>query len=284
MTVCRHIPPAPGCQCGPVPCFRSPDSSSQFCPPSVERNSAASSTPAYTVSASVSEGSRCHTRLNSHGCGVPSYHWCVPARRRTQTCSPPAPTSCRRHSTAASPAQTSHRTATHKSDPDSPAIPSCDKSPTRQSAARSRPTSPASRPTSKQTRLSACPTRTRTLLIPSPFFNCFFPPPTHFTSSTNGGRNGTGSRSHHRRRTSSITPPIRLHVRHHIARSRGLLPPRRPNQELQHHRSQINPLLCKPIVNSPRVALVALCRNNPPARKRSTISSPPRRTPDARHS
>src|SRR5665213_518114 len=76
--VCRHIPPAPGCQCGPDPCFRSPDNSSQFFPPSPDRNIAASSIPAYTVSASVSEGSKCHTRLNSHGCGVPSYHWCVP--------------------------------------------------------------------------------------------------------------------------------------------------------------------------------------------------------------
>ena len=25
-----------------------------------------------------SDGSRCQTRLNSQGCGVPSYHWCVP--------------------------------------------------------------------------------------------------------------------------------------------------------------------------------------------------------------
>ena len=71
------MPPAPGCHLGPVPCPRKPDSSCQFSPPSVERNSAASSTPAYTVSASVSEGSMCHTRLNSHGCCVPSYHWCV---------------------------------------------------------------------------------------------------------------------------------------------------------------------------------------------------------------
>src|SRR5207244_1719163 len=47
-------------------------------PPSVERKSAASSTPANTVSGSVSEGSRCHTRANSQGCCVPSYHWCVP--------------------------------------------------------------------------------------------------------------------------------------------------------------------------------------------------------------
>src|SRR2546422_5820475 len=58
MIVCRHRPPAPGCQCGPVPWPRSPESSFQFFPPSVERNRAASSTPAYTVSASVSEGSR----------------------------------------------------------------------------------------------------------------------------------------------------------------------------------------------------------------------------------
>jgi hypothetical protein len=26
----------------------------------------------------VSDGSRCQTRLNSHGCAVPSYDWCVP--------------------------------------------------------------------------------------------------------------------------------------------------------------------------------------------------------------
>src|SRR5271163_2611657 len=77
--VCRHIPPAPGCHEGPVPCWRSPDSSCQESPPSFDRNNAASSTPAYSVSRSVSDGSRCHTRLNSQGCGVPSYHWCVPA-------------------------------------------------------------------------------------------------------------------------------------------------------------------------------------------------------------
>ena len=77
--VCRHRPPAPGCHFDPVPWFRSPGSSCQLFPPSVVRNIAASSTPAYTVSGSLSDGSRCQTRLNSHGCGVPSYHWCVPA-------------------------------------------------------------------------------------------------------------------------------------------------------------------------------------------------------------
>src|SRR6267142_2532 len=76
--VCRHIPPAPGCQFGPVPCPRKPYFFFQRFPPSVVLNNAASSTPAYTVSGSVSEGSRCQTRLNSQGCGVPSYHWCVP--------------------------------------------------------------------------------------------------------------------------------------------------------------------------------------------------------------
>src|SRR5579863_6923430 len=77
MIECRHIPPAPGCQSGPVPCPRSPGISFQLTPPSVERNIAASSTPAYTVFASVSDGSTCHTRLNSQGFCEPSYHWCV---------------------------------------------------------------------------------------------------------------------------------------------------------------------------------------------------------------
>src|SRR3954467_11720134 len=75
--VCRHSPPAPGCHFGPVPCPRSPASSFHDAPPSFDWNNAASSTPAYTVSGSESEGSRCQTRLNSHGCCVPSYHWCV---------------------------------------------------------------------------------------------------------------------------------------------------------------------------------------------------------------
>src|SRR5581483_605368 len=74
ITVCKHMPPAPGCHLGPVPCPRRLESSCQLFPPSVERKIAASSTPAYTVSESVSEGSMCQTRLNSHGCCVPSYH------------------------------------------------------------------------------------------------------------------------------------------------------------------------------------------------------------------
>src|SRR6202166_712430 len=78
MIECKHIPPAPGCQRGPEPCLRNPEISSQFCPPSFDRNKAASSIPACTVSGSVNDGSKCQTRLNSHGCGLPSYHWCVP--------------------------------------------------------------------------------------------------------------------------------------------------------------------------------------------------------------
>src|SRR5208282_6112912 len=45
---------------------------------SVVLKTAASSTPAKAVSGSVGDGSMCHTRLNSHGCCVPSYHLCVP--------------------------------------------------------------------------------------------------------------------------------------------------------------------------------------------------------------
>src|SRR5207237_8531648 len=72
--VWRHIPPAPGCHFGPVPWPRSPGSSCHVLPPSLVRNNPASSTPAYAVSGSVREGSRCQTRLNSQGCCVPSYH------------------------------------------------------------------------------------------------------------------------------------------------------------------------------------------------------------------
>ena len=43
--MCRPMPPAPGCHCGPVPWPRRPASSCQVLPPSVERNRAASSTP-----------------------------------------------------------------------------------------------------------------------------------------------------------------------------------------------------------------------------------------------
>src|SRR2546430_10757634 len=75
--VWRHMPPAPGCHLGPVPWPRSPGSSCHVLPPSLVRNNPASSTPAYAVSGSVRDGSRCQTRLNSHGCCVPSYHWCV---------------------------------------------------------------------------------------------------------------------------------------------------------------------------------------------------------------
>src|SRR6058998_3410663 len=75
--VCRHIPPAPGCHLGPVPWPRNPASSCHVFPPSLVRNNAASSTPAYTESGSMRDGSRCQTRLNSQGCCVPSYHWCV---------------------------------------------------------------------------------------------------------------------------------------------------------------------------------------------------------------
>src|SRR5215469_4184047 len=74
--VCTAMPPAPGCQRCPL-AWRNPGSSFHVLPPSVVLKIAASSTPAYAVSASVSDGSMCHTRLNSHGCCEPSYHLCV---------------------------------------------------------------------------------------------------------------------------------------------------------------------------------------------------------------
>ena len=65
--VWRHIPPAPGCQRGPDSWPRKPASSCQVWPPSVVRKSAASSTPAYTISASLSDGSRCHSAQTPRG-------------------------------------------------------------------------------------------------------------------------------------------------------------------------------------------------------------------------
>jgi hypothetical protein len=76
--VCRPSPPAPGIQPGAEGWLRRLVSSCQLLPPSVVRNMAASSTPAYTVSGSVSEGSRCQTRVNFQGFGVPSYQRWVP--------------------------------------------------------------------------------------------------------------------------------------------------------------------------------------------------------------
>src|SRR5216684_1084505 len=76
--VCRHRPPAPGAQVAAVSWVRRPGISFQVCPASVDLKIAASSTPAYTVSGSLSEDSRCQTRLNSYGCGEPSYQVCGP--------------------------------------------------------------------------------------------------------------------------------------------------------------------------------------------------------------
>src|SRR3954447_26953138 len=76
--VCKQSPPAPGCPFSPLGCSRRPERSFQVWPASADLKSGASSTSAQTVSGSASEGSRCQTRANSHGCWVPSYHWCVP--------------------------------------------------------------------------------------------------------------------------------------------------------------------------------------------------------------
>jgi len=44
---------------------------------------------------SFNDGSRCQTRLNSHGCGEPSYQCAARSRLRTGTGSLPSPMSCR---------------------------------------------------------------------------------------------------------------------------------------------------------------------------------------------
>src|SRR5262245_36230728 len=59
-------PPAPGDHLSPC-AERRAANSCQVLPPSVVLNIAASSTPAKTVFASDSDGSRCQTRLNTHG-------------------------------------------------------------------------------------------------------------------------------------------------------------------------------------------------------------------------
>jgi len=106
MIVCKHIPPAPGCHFGPEPCSRNPASSAQLCPPSVDRNRAASSAPAYTVSGSSSEGSKCQIRLTPKDEVYRHTIGGFRGRRHTRTCSPPPPKSCRHHLSAASSART----------------------------------------------------------------------------------------------------------------------------------------------------------------------------------
>jgi hypothetical protein len=59
-------------------------SSCQVAPPSVRAEQGGVLDAGVDRVGSVSDGSRCQTRLNSHGCCVPSYHWCVPGRRRSE--------------------------------------------------------------------------------------------------------------------------------------------------------------------------------------------------------
>jgi hypothetical protein len=110
--VCRHIPPAPGCQEGPDSWPRSSGSSCQLCPPSSERTArrprprrtprrgrpatAPGARPARTPTGAES-------RRTTGGCRE------FPG---TRTGSPPAPRSRRRRRTAGSPALTSRWTAT----------------------------------------------------------------------------------------------------------------------------------------------------------------------------
>ena len=64
-TVCRHMPPPPGCHCGRCGWSHSPRTSEKLRPPSSLRNRAAGSTPAYITSGSSDgPGASCQILAN----------------------------------------------------------------------------------------------------------------------------------------------------------------------------------------------------------------------------
>src|SRR5579862_1677354 len=63
MIVWRHIPPAPGCHLGPVPCPGSPEIPLHFFPPSLDLTRPRSPPPSNEVWGWVRKGPRSHTRL-----------------------------------------------------------------------------------------------------------------------------------------------------------------------------------------------------------------------------
>ena len=60
---------------------------------------------------------------------------------------------------------------------------------------------------------------------------------------------------------------IPLHLRNYPARSLSILMPRPPDQQLQHQRSEIDPLLRKPVIHPPPVRLLTLSAHNPSLRQ-----------------
>ena len=75
--VCRPMPPAPGCHLGPARGRAGRRVRARSCRRRWCGRSRRLRRRRRRCSGSVSDGSRCQTRLNSHGCCVPSYHWCV---------------------------------------------------------------------------------------------------------------------------------------------------------------------------------------------------------------
>ena len=60
---------------------------------------------------------------------------------------------------------------------------------------------------------------------------------------------------------------IPLHLRNYPARSLSILMPGPPDQQLQHHRSEIDPLLREPVIHPPPVRLLTLSAHNPGPRQ-----------------
>ena len=111
---------------------------------------------------------------------------------------------------------------------------------------------------------------TMSFIVLSPIFDFFCRPSSNSLHPLfpNFGRMGVGSRSSHRRLVSRNTQlPLLRHLRHHLARRAGApvsscFAPQQ-QQELQHHRGQLNSLLRQPVVHAPAIILINLRHHNP---------------------
>ena len=87
--VCRHMPPAPGCHAGPVPCRRNPLSSCQFCAAVGRAKERGVFDPGVTVSGSVSDGRGARRARTPTGAACRRTTDACRGRRRRQRCSRP---------------------------------------------------------------------------------------------------------------------------------------------------------------------------------------------------
>ena len=155
--VCRHMPPAPGCHCGPEPCSRRPGSSSHDCAavggPEQRGVLDARRTPCRRRSATARgatpgrtpTGAAC--RRTTGGCR---------ARRRTRSRCRPAPSSGRRRRSAGSAARTSRSTARRTAGRGRPATRRRGRPPSRESADRRPPIPCVPRPRSGRRHPCGC--------------------------------------------------------------------------------------------------------------------------------